>query len=171
VFGLSFGPVSRLGDAQVSVEQALMNLGAAALYENWLRTLLETSTLGCTNPSASGAAAEVHSDGDAGRPVTYQCCGNQQSFGCQPGQTPMNATGSLPDVVPYELKPYGGWPGDFVWQVAAEIIPWALLHAVGDVPALKRLYPLIKSHLSFITAASSGNKGGLINFGYYGDCE
>ena len=33
----------------------------------------------------------------------------------------MNATGSLPDVVPYEVKPYGGWPGDFIWQAAEEV--------------------------------------------------
>jgi hypothetical protein len=70
-----------LGDAQVSVEEALRNLDAIAMYENWARVLGETITLGCTNPPSSTDIA-VHPLAEVvglGRPATYQCCGDVSS--------------------------------------------------------------------------------------------
>ena len=89
----------------MTVEEAFRNLDAVALYENWARVLGETIFLGCTTPSAISTTTAVGVSGflTADRPPTYQCCGNLSSFGCQPGLTPMNSTGSLPDVVPYEV--------------------------------------------------------------------
>ena len=73
-----------LGDAQVTVEEALRNLDAIAMYENWVRVLGETISLSCANPSSAAVSASVHplaSILDVGRPPTYQCCGNEPSFG------------------------------------------------------------------------------------------
>lgn len=104
----------------------------------------------------------------------------------------MNATGSLPDVVPYEVKPYGGWPGDFIWQAAEEvghvggraprcvapidlvlqisqIVTWAMLQVSGDVAALARMYPQLQAQIAFVSAATATTPGGLLDFGYYGD--
>ena len=60
------------------------------------------------------------------RPPTYECCSKAHpTFGCD--WTGVNdfidASGSLPDVVPYTRKTYGGWPGDPSWMAAGCEIP------------------------------------------------
>lgn len=149
-----------MGDAQVSVDQALRNFGAANLYLNWLRTMVESQDMGCADPSAAFETNPL-------RPDSYICCGNGNSFGCQPGRTPLNTTGSLPDVVPYERQPLGGWPGDWTWQCAAEVIPRAVLEATGDAAGVARVYPMLRAHLAF--AAEAADASGLLEYGYYGD--
>lgn len=100
-----------LGDAQVSVHQALYNFEATAFYENWLRTLGDTISMGCSMP-VTAQSPVLSYEGAAGvsgaRPAGYQCCGNESSFGCQPGRTPMDATGGLPGERPRRLAQVGG---------------------------------------------------------------
>ena len=44
-----------------------------------------------------------------------------------------------------------------------------MLQASGDVPALERLYPAVRAHVAFATAATATTPGGLLAFGFYGD--
>ena len=103
-----------MGDAQGSSSQALCNLRIGQIfYENWARSFSDSVFMSCAH--ASGADLAV--DGAPPRPADYKCCDaypNDAMFGCQKGLTPTNATGSLPDVVPFDS--ISGWPGDWVWQ-------------------------------------------------------
>jgi hypothetical protein len=89
-------------------------------------------------------------------------------FGCQKGLTPENATGSLPDVVPFDS--ISGWPGDWVWQVAGEVVPHGVLAAEGNAGFLELLWPYISAHMAFAAAAAAaGDASGLLKFGPYSD--
>eukprot|EP00759_Apiculatamorpha_spiralis_P047217 PhF_6_TR43008/c0_g1_i1/m.65712/K05989/ramA; alpha-L-rhamnosidase len=149
-----------MGDAQVSVGQVMYNFDSIAFYESWMRSFVDSVHIGCVNPTFV--------EGNDQRPPGYICCGNYTSFGCQAGLTPMNATGSLPDVVPYEKKSIGGWPGDWIWQAAGEVIPATLLRKYGNVEAQRLWYPMVRSHMDFVTQAISST-GNLLAWGYYGD--
>ena len=155
-----------MGDAQGSATQALLNLQLAGMYENWMRTFSDTLFMSC---QTDGAAAGVGIDGAAApqRPPNYLCCGNRSEFGCEPGLTPQNATGSLPDVVPFDS--ISGWPGDWVWQVAGEVIPHAVLTVTGNVPVLRLLWPYVTAHMQFATTAAAGSPHGLLQWGPYSD--
>lgn len=118
---------------QASAAQATLNLHTSLLYENWARTFYDQLFLGCNllpnatldapdngNTIESGRAAgagtgiyavDALGDGPKGRPDQYLCCGTRTEFGCQAGSTPYNATGSLPDVSPFDS--ISGWPGDW----------------------------------------------------------
>ena len=68
------------------------------------------------------------------RPPTYECCSHAHpTFGCDwTGTNFTDIAGSLPDVVPYSRKTYGGWPGDPTWGVAAAVLPWEVFTRTGD---------------------------------------
>ena len=78
--------------------------------------------------------------------------------------TPTNATGSLPDVVPFDS--ISGWPGDFVWATAGVEIPAHLLATTGNLGALHQAFPYIYAMLDFVSANTQGS---LIRWGPYGD--
>ena len=158
-----------LGDASVSVDQAMLNLRATALYENWVRTFGEIASLGCNDPSSSSSSSSHSLSFDAHlsspqRPSEYLCCGTRGEFGCQPGKTPANATASLPDVVPFDS--ISGWPGDFIWQSAGVGIPASLLQSEGNVPFLTLVWPYI---FNLMEATARDLEGGLLAWGPYGD--
>jgi hypothetical protein len=154
------------GDAQVSVGQAMLNLQAGALYENWVRTMTETEALGCNEPTAPASAALslLPTDPTPQRPAEYLCCGKRQEFGCQPGLTPLNASGSLPDVVPFDS--ISGWPGDWVWSTAGVEIPAYLLQHTGNLGFQGRVFEGVWGLLSF---AAANTEQGLLRYGPYGD--
>lgn len=159
-----------MGDAQAAVDQALLNLQAQRLYENWARTFHDLLFMSCTDPDAGAAArsaaatASIDADGPQ-RPAAYTCCGHLSRFGCQPGVTPDNATGSLPDVAPFDS--ISGWPGDWLWEVAGIVIPHSLLLRTGNVPTLARLWPYMTELMAFADRAAAAT--GLLAFGPYGD--
>jgi hypothetical protein len=158
-----------MGDAQASAAQALLNLHMAPLYENFARSMSDSVFLGCADPSSSSSSSSVEVSASAGpvRPPTYLCCANRSEFGCQPHVTPQNATFSLPDVVPFDS--ISGWPGDWVWEVAGEVIPYLTLLQEGNVPYLATLWPFITAHMDFISAVAAGAADGLLHFGPYSD--
>ena len=128
--------------------------------------------MSCTDPDppppATGAlvSAEITPLLAPQRPQDYLCCGHRSEFGCQAGKTPDNATGSLPDVAPFDS--ISGWPGDWVWQVAGIQVPYTLLTRTGDVTSLAQLWPYMSSLMAFIDRAAA-SAGGLIAFGPYAD--
>lgn len=158
------------GDAQVSSNQALLNLRMGPLYENWARSHSDTLFMSCWNPSASPfhgsnvLAATVYAPE---RPAQYLCCGNRNEFGCQPGLTPFNATNSLPDVIPFDS--ISGWPGDFIWQISGEVIPYNTFKQENNLPYLQLLWPYITGHLEFASTSAALNPDGLIRYGPYAD--
>ena len=89
-----------MGDAQAAAPQALQNLRIGPFYENWLRTFGDTSLMGCEHTSEEALSATSPLGGapppPPPRPAGYLCCDARKEFGCQPGLTPTNATGSLP---------------------------------------------------------------------------
>ena len=152
-----------MGDAQVSVAQALYNLKASALYQNFVRSMQETAVLGCNDPPGASLGAPLTPQGPQ-RPPEYLCCGTRSEFGCQKGLTPLNASSSLPDVVPFDS--ISGWPGDWVWATAGVEIPAYLMAHEGDTGFLALVFPYIWALLEF---ASSNTQGGLIRWGPYAD--
>jgi hypothetical protein len=160
-----------MGDAQVTTRQALLNLDTAAFYENWMRSFSDSLFMSCENDGNMGTEAfspVPHPFQDAPpRPPNYLCCGHRSEFGCQPGLTPVNATGSLPDVVPFDS--ISGWPGDWVWQVAGEVIPHAVLVKEANVDELVLLWPYISAHMAFISGVGASSPDGLLHWGPYGD--
>ena len=155
------------GDGQVSSFSALSNLRIGAFYENWVRSFSDTLFIGCEHTSSVDVATSADYSGSTPqRPPDYLCCDMRNEFGCQPGLTPRNATGSLPDVIPFDS--ISGFPGDFVWEVIGEVIPYGLLLAEGNTPYLELLWPYISAHMSFVTTAAA-DTGGLLKFGPYAD--
>lgn len=153
------------GDAHVTVDSALLNLAAAPLYAHWTRTFAELQEMSCV-PAASGAAAAAVAAGGLPQPVApadYVCCPPGR-FGCN-AQTPKNATGFLPDVLPFDS--ISGWPGDWVWQTVAVAVPHALLLSTGDVNALARVFPMVDALLAAADGAVDAR--GLLTLGAYGD--
>jgi hypothetical protein len=164
----SAAPARVQGDAQGSSAQALSNLRIGPFYENWCRTFADTLFMGCeaTAPDAARPLAYPLASAPPPRPPGYLCCDQRSEFGCQPGLTPTNSTGSLPDVVPFDS--ISGWPGDWVWQVAGQVIPHGVLLAEGNVQVLALLWPYISAQMSFAATASAGDDG-LLKFGPYSD--
>ena len=160
-----------MGDAQGSSAQALLNLRIGAFYENWCRTFSDTLFMGCEATASHAAEARDYYPAVNGglpppRPPGYLCCDQRSEFGCQPGLTPTNTTGALPDVVPFDS--ISGWPGDWVWQVAGQVIPHGVLLAEGNVHALDLLWPYVSAQMTFAATASAGGDG-LLHFGPYSD--
>ena len=156
-----------LGDSQGSSAQALSNLRIGPFYENFCRSFLDSVSMSCAHKTSPPLPT---------RPDDYKCCDFYDAgasaeagmFGCQPGLTPVNATGSLPDVVPFDS--ISGWPGDWVWQAAGEVIPAGVLAAEGNVAWLELLWPYVSAHMAFVAeAAADGDSGGLLMFGPYSD--
>lgn len=94
------------------------------------------------------------------------CCGEQKRFGCTPGHTPVNASGSVPDVVPFPWGPIGGFPGDPSWMAAACTIPFGRYTAYGSLSQLGKEYVVCSDYLAFM---ERNLIGGLAMWGFYGD--
>jgi len=169
-----------MGDAQVSSSQALMNLRLSPLYENWARSHSDSLFMSCANSNDLNALVNTpHQRGLSGihildaminapqRPAQYLCCGTRNEFGCQPGLTPVNATNSLPDVIPFDS--ISGWPGDFIWEISGEVIPYNTFKHENNIPSLQLLWPYITNHLQFASTAAALNSNGLLNWGPYAD--
>ena len=129
--------------------------------------MVDLSAMSCSSPKATAAAvaevALVATNPTPQRPPDYVCCPPGR-FGCQPGSTPTNATGFLPDVLPFDS--ISGWPGDFIWMSVGVVVPHTLLIATGNVNALSRVWPMT---LSLLEATDRESKGGLIGWGPYAD--
>lgn len=168
-----------MGDAQVSSPEAALNFDMRSLYANFLRTMGDTQAVGCAEPANAalvglqeiGVAAGAVATEAAPRPPTYQCCDHAHpSFGCSWTGTNFSGPlpGALPDVVPYTLKPYGGWPGDPSWALAGSYIPWEVLNRTGDSAFATATYAVAKGITDFHTRHVDPSNG-LVQFGYYGD--
>eukprot|EP01051_Picozoa_sp_SAG22_P004323 SAG22_NODE_229_length_14598_cov_13.257052_4_plen_687_part_00 len=103
------------------------------------------------------------------RPPTYECCSKEHpTFGCDwtgVNDSFIDATGALPDVVPYTRKTYGGWPGDPSWMAAGCEIPFQAWKANGDLPSLVTAYPECKALVEFMVRHVNPDVG-LAEFGY-----
>jgi len=122
--------------------------------------------------AVAAAAAPHFTDVTAAprRPPTYECCSKAHpTFGCDwTGTNFTDVAGSLPDVVPYSRKTYGGWPGDPTWGVAAAVLPWEVHRRTGDASGLGAAYPVAKAFVDFLSRHEAADCG-LVEFGYYGD--
>ena len=164
------------GDAMVTVDSALLNLAAQTLYEEWMRTFTDLQTMSCiqesllpsttnTNPYINHTNIEfVTPLPPPSPPSDYVCCPPNR-FGCN-SKTPHNATGFLPDVLPFDS--ISGWPGDFLWQAVAITVPHALLTSQGNVPALSRGWSMIYELIDAADQAVDATTG-LLTLGAYGD--
>ena len=103
------------------------------------------------------------------RPPTYECCSREKpTFGCDwtgTNDSFIDARGSLPDVVPYTRKTYGGWPGDPSWMAAGCEIPYQAWKKSGDVTSLKAGYGECRELVEFMVRHVDP-KTGLAVFGY-----
>eukprot|EP00946_MAST-07B_sp_MAST-7B-sp1_P000380 g380.t1 len=151
-----------LGDAQWVSGAANLRFGMSKLYGNWLRTFGDTQAVECEQVDIDTLLSPF-------RPPTYQCCSRAHpTFGCDwTGTNFSDVHGSLPDVVPYSRKTYGGWPGDPTWGAAAAVIPWEILARTGQVPSAQT-YSIARSFVDFLTRHVD-EETGLVEFGYYGD--
>jgi hypothetical protein len=77
----------------------------------------------------------------------------------------IDATGSLPDVVPYTRKTYGGWPGDPSWMAAGCEIPYQAWKTSGDLTSLAAAYPECRALVEFMVRHVNPAVG-LAEFGY-----
>jgi hypothetical protein len=155
-----------MGDGQWTAGETSLNFDATSLYMNWLRSMDDSQVMGCTQASA----AEIDSEGNT-RPVSYECCSvSVPTFGCDfTGTNFTDMTGGLPDVVPYEKKGYGAWPGDPSWIAAAAVVPWEMYvrTSQGD-SAIRMFYRTAKNLVDFLTNHIDPDVG-LVQYGGYGD--
>ena len=153
-----------LGDAQWTSGQASLNFDMAAFYSNFMRSISDTMAVGCTADARAAAPP-----GGPARPRTYTCCSRAApTFGCDwTGTNFSDMRGALPDVVPYEKKTYGGWPGDPSWHIAAAVIPWEAWHRTGELGLAREWYNAARAATDFLTAHVASD--GLVQFGFYGD--
>lgn len=151
-----------LGDAQWVSGAASLRFGMNKLYANWMRTFADTQAVECEQVAYSAALSPF-------RPSTYECCSRAHpTFGCDwTGTNFTDVHGSLPDVVPYSRKTYGGWPGDPTWGAAAAVIPWEVWARTGQIPSAQS-YNAARSFVDFLTRHVAEDSG-LVEFGYYGD--
>ena len=171
-----------MADAGVSVAEALLNIALAPAYENWLRTHADTLDTGCSailplnwtcpkwNPNQPGGAdltsVAVEADGDA-YPNCYLCCSARPGFGCTPG-TPLDASGAISDVIPFDKNGYGSFPGSITWTSTSFIVAHELLARTGNAVFFAgRIVSFLEAHLGFYTRTADGK--GLISYDQYGD--
>ena len=151
-----------LGDAQWTAGQAALNFDMESLYSNFVQTMHDTQDVGCSRPAGKH---------NSRRPSDYQCCNAEApTFGCDATGTNFTSdtAGSLPDVVPYGKKTYGGWPGDPTWAIAPVIIPWEVHRRTGQTEIVGASYNTAKALTDFLTRHIDPDVG-LVQFGYYGD--
>jgi len=153
-----------MGDAQWTSRETSLNFRAADFYQNFARTFADTQAVGCKQVESGSAMGP--------RPAVYECCSvKNPSFGCDwhgVNDSFKDDAGSMPDVVPYSRKPYGGWPGDPTWGIATVEIPYQSWTVSGDKVALFEAYAAAKAFGEFLLRHADP-PGGLIRFGYYGD--
>lgn len=136
-------------DAWLSSGSALLNLdGLTPFYENWLQSMRATQQVSCTAAANLHAAVAAHDSGmhdvtaahdtlkiipaNPFRPTSYRCCASSGvlAFGCAAAYARFSGADfgqSLPDVMPYESPPYGGWPGDLTWNIAPVMVLWEMV--------------------------------------------
>jgi alpha-L-rhamnosidase len=154
-----------MADAAVTSTSALLNFRLSSFYANWLRTMADTQTIGCsaTNPDSPYTCCDPHSN------VT-------NDWGCTGENFAGDLHGSLPTVVPenrftafnpqnLSLHQQPPWPGDPIWMAAAAIIPLEHYRSTGDVAVAEAAYPAAKALVDFY--ARHGDP--LINFGAEND--
>lgn len=154
-----------MADAAVTSTSALLNFRLSSFYANWLRTMADTQTIGCSamNPDSPYTCCDPHTN------VT-------NDWGCTGKDFDRDLQGSLPTVVPenrftafnpqnISLHQQPPWPGDPIWMAAAAIIPLELYRSTGDVAVAEAAYPAAKALVDFY--ARHGDP--LINFGAEND--
>ena len=147
-----------------------LNFRLSLFYANWLRTMADTQSIGCSNPAVRGSTPSS----------PYTCCNPLSNvtndWGCTGENFRGDLHGSLPVVVPenrftaYDpqnelLSQQPAWPGDPIWMAAASIIPLEHYRRTGDVMVAQASYPAAKALVDFF--ARHGNP--LINFGAEND--
>jgi alpha-L-rhamnosidase len=157
-----------MADAAVTSTSALLNFRLSSFYANWLRTVADTQTIGC-----SGAKG-----GNPDSP--YTCCNPLSNvtndWGCTGEDFGGDLHGSLPTVVPQSrftafdpqnqsLTQQPAWPGDPIWMAAAAILPLEHYRSTGDVAVAGAAYPAAKALVDWY--ARQGDP--LINFGNNND--
>ena len=160
-----------MADASVSADEASLNLGMQLVYENWLRTHADTAAVGCGPLPKNATCPKWHADqpggaaladlnpyaaaealgagGDAtGVPNCYICCYGRPGFGCVAG-SPINTTGSIADVIPFDKNGYGSFPGSISWMSASFSVASVLLNRYAATQQLRVHYAALKAHLLF----------------------
>ena len=171
-----------MGDTQWGAEPLMFAFNAEPIFEVFTQSIRDHQTFGCAQPP-SARTLRGHTPGKAVQHATSEayvygssaplpgpphelCCGEQKRFGCTPGRTPVNASGSVPDVVPFPWGPIGGFPGDPSWMAAACTIPFGRYTAYGSLSQLGREYVVCSDYLAFM---ERNLIGGLAMWGFYGD--
>lgn len=157
-----------MGDAAASSPEAVRSFDMSSLYAGWMQAHRDQQTFGCVNP-AQGKRPPSAPWWQA-MPNHYQCCGTANRFGCnKPGSDPLNASGMLPDVIPFAWAPIGGWPGDPSWMLASVAIPYELFEAFGSTSALALNFDIVYDYLQAVTLPANFDSRGVIAYSYYGD--
>lgn len=163
-----------MGDAQWTAEEAMLNLDMGALYANWIRTMNDLQTTGCTRV----VTAKTLPMSDGANTNSYCCLPTPPGADkkhpkisyCSPQYNQSDVTGSIPDVVPNNWGGGGsrGWPGAPTWSVAYVIIPGTVLALGGDMALVETHYKGIRAHIDFLARQASYG-GGVPQFGLLGD--
>ena len=176
-----------MGDASVTADEASLNFDMQLFYENWLRTHADTAAVGCgplpknatcpkwhpDQPASAAAALSPYAAVAAGAepfPNCYMCCDARPGFGCVAG-TPINTTGSIADVIPFDKNGYGSFPGSISWMSASFSVASVLLSRYGATQALRAHYAALKAHLLFYNwnAWKNSPATGLVHWDAYSD--
>ena len=134
------------------------------LYRNWLRTMSDHDRVGCAQPGVTPVLPRANVD---------VCCDPKRgSFGCDftgvPAGQFLNTSGAIADVVPFTHV--GGWPGDPSWGIIGAVLPYEVWVRGGDDALVHQYYNVSRDVVDFLTAQGDPKAGGLVQFGYYGDC-
>jgi hypothetical protein len=177
-----------MADSSVSADEASLNLNMQLVYENWIRTHADTAETGCgplpinstcpkwqnNQPEVSLNPYEVFevtsSTSTSQLPNCYICCYGRSGFGCTK-ETPINTTGSIADVIPFDKNGYGSFPGSISWMSANFIVMSVLKDKYNALQSLESVYSALKAHLLFYNWNSwqYNNNTGLVYWDQYGD--
>ena len=180
-----------MGDAQWTAEEATLNFDMSAVYANWIRTMNDVQTTGCTQP-VPDSHGNVNMSGycwtyDEGSKGHLSPCNLTNSFCCRPtpaGANPLypsisycspqynqtDVAGSIPDIIPNNWGRGGsrGWPGAPTWTSAYIIISQVMLQYGEDHALIQSFYAGITEHLAFL-ARQQRYGSGVPQFGLLGD--
>ena len=186
-----------MADAQWTAEEATLNFDTAAFYTNWVRTMGDLQSTGCTVPTPD-AHGNVNMSGycwsypasDDGpghlgpcNLTNSYCCvptpaganaSNPSIANCSPQYNQSDTAGSVPDVVPNSWGRGGsrGWPGTPTWSSAIALIPGVQLRYGGDAALAARQYGAVAAHVAFLQRQAEPGYGGIAgvpSFGMMGD--
>lgn len=169
------------GDASVTAHYAARTFALQSLYENWLRTYVDTAAVSCGDWQDGNSCGVFHDNvgvvdarnGPGQRPDCYLCCpsiiARGGGFGCVFLTNSSASVGAIPDIVPVN-GPSRSFPGSMCWTSAPFVVLDALLHTYGDVRAANDSFAMLWGVLSYYNAAAAAHSG-LLQHEAYGDWE